>query len=412
MEKGGGESEPAGDSGGFFAPDAIAEPVGTRTGRQLPWWRLALRFALLAAMLWAVDSVVARTLQPDATYANAYRLPETLPTASISDYFEAIHSSSLNTKGGPIVAFVGASPTWGHRIKDSANTYPYAFQAAASRGGWPNRTFNLASNGQFMSDEYFIARKAAEDSDVVFVQLTYHTFNPASREGAVMRYPELPKMLGLSLDTTAAAYLGVKPSAVAEQTSRIDAFVGKHWLLWKERDSLDRRLFGGKPQELLAGRAPSAPVPTELASDTAPLDDGFAAFEQLEPGQQMIVISRYAETASFTVSPSDSDVRFLALLAQDLAARGKKAVFFVGPLNRRLVEDYQLIDPAQYAANIAALRAPIEAAGFRLLDYNTGPDVLPIEYFADISHTNDEGGKAVGALLWRDTREYVRAGRP
>ncbi len=77
----------------------------------------------------------------------------------------------------------------------------------------------------------------------------------------------------------------------------------------------------------------------------------------------MIVVSRFAETASFNLSPEDSEVRFLTLLAQDLAARGKKAVFFIGPLNRQLIADYELIDPTQYAANVAILRAPIEARG-------------------------------------------------
>ena len=366
-----------------------------------------LRFALTVAALWAIDGLVARTLQPDAQYSRAYRLPATLPTASIADYVASIHSSSLSEQGGPIVVFAGASPTFGHRIKDAANTYPYAFQSAAREAGWPTRTFNLASNGQFVADEYFISKKVAEDADVVFVQLTYHTFNPSARAGSVMRYPELPRLLGMSLDTTEAALLGVKPSLSASGLSRIDRVLSERWLLWRERDALDRRFFGGKPQQVLAGMSARDASATKLSSDTAPPDDGFAAFEQLEPGQQMIVISRYAEDASFTLSAEDSDVRFLGLLAQDLAARGKKAVFFVGPLNRQLVEDYELIDPVQYAANIAVIRKPIEAAGFTLLDYNTGPDVLPIEYFADISHTNDEGGKAVGALLFRDTREYL-----
>ena len=50
-----------------------------------------------------------------------------------------------------------------------------------------------------------------------------------------------------------------------------------------------------------------------------------------------------------------------------------------------------------------------ESQGFLFLDYNSGPDVLPSELFADISHTTDEGGRRVGALLWRDSRAYLRA---
>lgn len=391
---------------GYFSPTA-EEHNYLAFGGRVGLLRLLLRVAIAFALLFAVDAAVAKMLVPKSEYLHAYRLPRQLPTASIADYADAIDRSAVVGAGGPIVTFLGASPTYGYRIKDAANTYPYAFEASATASGWPSRAFNVASDGQFLADEYVIGKRLADDSDVVFVQLTYHTFNPSARSGAVIRYPELPKVLGVGLAAPAAEMLGVKSTPTANVTSRADAFVGKYWLLWRERDLLDKRFFGGKPQTMIAGTA-TASKTTSLSGEAGVPDDGFASFDSLEPGQQMIVISRYAENSRFDISPQDSEVRFLSLLADQLKAKGKKAVFFVAPLNRELIEEYELIDPKQYAANIGVLRGVVAARGFPFLDYNTGPDVLPTSLFADISHTTDEGGRRVGGLLWRDSCAYLR----
>jgi len=124
------------------------------------------------------------------------------------------------------------------------------------------------------------------------------------------------------------------------------------------------------------------------------------------------VLTRYAEDSSFRIDPNDTDVRFLRLTTEMLRARGKKAVFFMAPLNRQTIEDYELIDPAQYTSNTAILRGVVEGAGFPFIDYNTGPTTLPASDFADISHTTDAGGRAVGALLYRDTWRYLGAKQP
>ena len=96
-------------------------------------------------------------------------------------------------------------------------------------------------------------------------------------------------------------------------------------------------------------------------------------------------------------------------MADEFKAKGKRAVFFMAPLNRQLVDEYQLIDPKQYAANVRVLRGVVAKDGFPFLDYNTGHDVLPSSLFADISHTTDQGGRRVGALLWRDSRAYLES---
>ena len=398
---------------GYFAPDG-EEHTYLRFGGRVTWPRLLLRFALAAVLLAAVDSAVALTLTPRAVFEHDYRLPRTLPTSSLPAFAASVHDASLSRKGGPVIAFVGASPTWGYRIKDPANTYPASFQRAGAAAGWPNRTYNFASSGQFLGDEYLIAKGISSDADVVFVQLTYHTFNPEARNGAPVRYREIPLLLHLDVTPAEARLLGTTPTVSAKASSRADALLGRYWLLWRERDALDRQLFGAKPQNLLGRRPAENTSLTALPAGDEAGDARFVAFDKLDPMQRMIVVSQYSENSSFSVDPADSEVRFLRELAALLAARHKKAVFFVAPLNRQLIGDYELIDPKQYAANVAVLRAAVASSGadFPFIDYNTGPTKLPGSYFADVSHTTDAGGRAVGALLYGDTWRYLGAKRP
>ncbi len=403
-------NEPAIGAEAFFSPDRD-ELSGQAPKRRLTWPRLLLRIALCVAFLVAVDGAVARTLTPASTYERHYRLPRTLPTASLADFAASIHAATIGGGDKQAVAFLGASPTWGHRIKDPASTFPAAFEAAGNRAGWLNRTYNLASNGQFLADEYFIAKAIADDVDVVYVQLTYHTFNPKTRGKSVMRYSEIPRLLDVDISPDEATLLGVKPSA-SGSVSRVDRVVSKRWLLWRERDALDRRLFGGKPRQVLADRfISSRSVLTSLPADSNPFET-LGSLDDMPPTQRMIAISRFAENSSYKLAPNDSEVVFLRKLVKLLEARNKKAVFFMSPLNREVVEDYELVDPKEYSANLAILKRVVSEGGFPLVDPNTGPFKIPSKYFADISHTTDQGGRIFGEQLFRETAQYLGAGTP
>jgi hypothetical protein len=365
---------------------------------------------LFLLALAAIDFAVARTLTPDAVYQQAYRLPRELPTASLADYVESIRASARSADGGPVILFLGASPTWGHRIEDPRDTYPAVYQAAAAADGWTTRTYNLASNGQFVGDGYLIASALAEESDVVFVQLTYHTFNPAARAGMPVRYPEIPRLLGLDLDEDTAKMMGAEPGDSKKTESRVDAILRERWLLWRERDALTRRLFGGVPRQVLADAVSGAePSFTRLPDDGSEAPSQMS-LDELPPAQALIALARYAENSAFTISPSDTEVVFLGRLARMFEERGTRAVFFMAPLNREAIEYYELIDPKQYESNTALLRGVVEGAGFPFVDPNVGDIVVPGDLFADINHTTGEGGRLFGAHLYESTRAYVRSG--
>ena len=388
-------------------------------GGNVTWRRLLLRVAVLCVALVLLDRAVAATLPAASVYLDSYRLPRLLPTSAISDYALSIESAAAASRGKTTAVFLGASPTWGDAIRDRRHTVPYAFESAATSAGVPLQAFNLASNGQFVGDQYIIAKRLADDAGLVMVELTYHTFNPAARSGKVVRYAELPRLLGVGLSPRERRLLGIESGESAGASTVADRFLSANWLLWRQRDRLDRKLFGGKPRQALDDavgkllrRGRAAPDTLEDADETdggeSP-DAGFTSFDALDPGKQMIVVARYSEDSAFEIDPADAEVRVLSGLAGLLESRHKKAIFFMTPLNRDLVSEYELIDPKQYARNVSTIRRVVESKGYRLIDYNAGPAAVAADQFADVSHTTDEGGQAFGARLYRDTSAYLQA---
>lgn len=412
-EVGSGQDEAA---AGFFAPDRDVDSVRERA--RVTRLRLALRVIVCLASLVALDALIAPSFAPPSAYMHDYRLPVTAPTASIADYANAIDLAARAPQRRPIAVFLGASPTFGYRVTDTRNTFPAAFESASTTAGAPIQAFNLATNGQLVGDYLVLAQRFARDADVVFVQLTYHTFS-GTGERPRIRYPELPALLGVPIPAAEGRLLGLPPRGADGSpavSSALDSRLGRFWTLWRERDLIDRRLFGGSPRERIAAwfapthAATSASEPTiTVLPDEAGSD--FATFDALDPGAQMAVVAQYAEDSSFTISPGDEQVALLYELVRTLAADRKRAVFFLSPLNREIIDRYQLIDPAQYEANVSLLRGIVEERGFLFVDLNAGPDPIPAADFADISHTNDAGGALVGKLLFDRTSAYL-AGVP
>jgi hypothetical protein len=369
--------------------------------------RLVLRLALVLALLLLVDAWVVRFVDEDA-FAGAYRVPRSSPTAWLLGYASAVDRRSA-APGDLRVTFLGASPTWGQRVKDVRSTYPYAFAAAARRGGVSVRSANMACNGQLVGDELVVAHSVAPGSDAVFVELTYHTFNPAANAGAPMRYPELPGLLGVSLSPAEARTLGMAAPKPLDLSAPIDRFLTERWALYRDRTAVGARLFGGMPDQQLRAswvRLRTGKPPTD--EEAPPTKADFLSFADQEPERQALIVGGYSETASFTVAPDSPTLARLRLLADELRRQGVRAVFYVAPLNREAIDQFELIDPAVYRRNTDLIGSVVRSAGFPFLDYNRGPVRLGMFYFADISHTTDAGGRAFGSMLFRDSESYLR----
>ncbi len=391
-----------------FQPTTEVSRYFDRAPVSLP--RLVLRLVVLLAVLVAFDVWVGRSASARG-YDGAYRLPLELPTAALPGYVHALDGQSQRA------LFLGASPTWGYRIRDPRHTYPYSYASAAASAGVEIEAANLAANGQLLGDQYLLAKALVRRGDVVFVQLTYHMFDPTYERGRQVRYPEIASLPGVGVSASEAKLLGVPEQAAPAAGSAVSRVLFDRWAAYRERSAIASRLFGGVPEQRLRDawvRRTGGKVEPE-ARAVMP-EDEFASFDSLDPEKQMIVIADYADNSAFDVRATEPQMRTLRLLAQLLRDRGAKAVFYIAPLNRDIIDYYALIEREQYLANTKRISAVVRGAGFPFVDYNAAETPLfPAEYFADIDHTTDAGGRAVGERLWRDTAAYVAAraaGRP
>jgi len=366
--------------------------------------RVAVRFAVLALALIAVDLAVASTF-PAGDYEADWRMPRELPTSQLAPFVEHVERTAASDQR-PAVVFLGASPAWGEAVAEASQTVPAAYEREALAAGSDARVYNLASNGQLLGDVYFVARRVADDTDLLVVQLNYHGFNGEWRRGAKSRYPELPALLGVPVDDELASALEIEPSRRPDIAGDADRWLRAHWGLYGARDSIAASAFGATPEKQLFERWELLTTP-DFAGEEDVVQSG-RPFEELDPDQQMRVLDEFAAAADFELDPRDSEVRMLERLSADLAASKTRTVFYISPLNIEALESFDMLDRERYAANVAPLRKIVEANGHRFLDLNEDSD-LPASAFADINHTTAEGSELVAAELWRRTQDSVVA---
>ncbi|MFA5843938.1 MAG: hypothetical protein WC971_03810 [Coriobacteriia bacterium] len=385
-----------------------ADGAGPREREGLPAWRLLRRVALCLVFLALLDAAVVRTVPPSGAFERDYRLPPGGEIGSLPAY--ADHIERMRADGAtPTVVFIGASPTWGHGIRDAADTFPYAFERAARREGTPGaKAYNVSGDGWLPADEGYVLARLAGAGDAFVVQLTYHTFSPAAREPSPIREPGLPEALGVPVTSADAAALGLRPTPGIDLGAALRSWMRRRWALYRERDLIVRRVLGDGPERRLFRAWESARGAQTQGSVAS--QDGVAAFDSLPPARQMVVVARYARRSSFRARPGDVEVVSLRRMADLLRRHDKRAVFFVSPMNEDVIAAYKLIGPGRYAANLDVIRAAV-GPDFPVLDYHDRP-FLTSEDFSDISHTTAEGGRLTGERLWRDAGAYLLGRAP
>jgi hypothetical protein len=364
--------------------------------------RVITRFAVMLIVLVAVDLVVSATFAAE-DYENDWRMPRALPTSRIVQFIAHIERPSA-ADTAPVVAFLGASPTWGDAVREDRETVSAAYRRAATADDQRLRAYNLASNGQLLGDAYFIAQRVADDTNLLMVQLTYHGFNGAWREGAARRYPELSDLLGVPIDDELAVVLGTEPAHRPDLTGTADRWLQRRWALYGMRDAIAGEVLGATPERRLFQRWETLASP-EFAGEEERIPSG-EPFEMLEPDEQMIVLDEFAAAGEFQVDPDDSEVLMLERLASDLAESGTRTVFYISPLNVEALESFDLFDRELYEENVGPLREIVESRGHLFLDLNEDARI-PASAFADINHTTAEGSELVAAELWRLTRNLI-----
>lgn len=381
----------------------------SRGPERLTRGRLLVRLLAMAAALVLIDLLVAQYLRPDQHYDADWRLPRTQSMSALPGYVEHIEGLRRDPRR-PRVLFLGASPTWGEMNRDRYHTYSAAFQRTARAAGTEARVFNLGADGALVADDYFIADRLAGHADLLGIQLTYHTFNPAARLDGAERFSELPTILGEPVDSGVAHVLAIHRSHPFNLSGLVDQALDRHWLLYREHDELATRLFG-RPirDELLArwqkltGSGPKKlPLAPALAKNTR--------FDQLDPAQQTEIVERYAEFANFHLRRDDSELRMLDLLCARLEQRGAHAVFFMSPLNLGALEGFGVFDHRLYDANVAVIRAVVEKHGLTFIDWNQPGKELPSALFADATHTTDQGSAVFARRLYAALAPQLAAG--
>jgi hypothetical protein len=369
---------------------------------------LLVRLCVMLAVLAAIDAGINAYQRNDHRYDADWRLPQTMPMAELPGYVDHIVGLPRDASR-PVVAFLGASPTWGAMNSDNHHTYPAVFGRTARAAGLDARVYNLGSDGALVSDDYFIADRLAGSADLLVVQLTYHTFNPAGRIAGNRRFPELPRVLSEPVSAQAAGTLGGARSRAFNLSGTVDRALGRFWTLFREHDALAAQLFGRPLNEELLARWQTIThtAPKQLKAVAPPPVN--VVFDNLEPSEQELIVQRYSQYSDFRVSPADSELRMLDLMCVDLQRRHTRAALFLSPLDMEMLEGFEVLDRRQYDANAAAIRAVVERHGLTFIDWNQPGLALPSSAFADMTHTTDAGSALFAKRLYKKLAPLLRS---
>jgi len=376
--------------------------------------RFLRQFFFFLFFLVYMDILVITYVPPldDSLFDNNYRLPSGQELVMLPFYLEHIKAVSKNIHESKTIAFIGASPTYGIKIKKSENTYPYAYKKAFNKISPSNSrnlvVYNISANGFLLSDQYYILKKIIFDADIFFIQLNYHTFNPATLNSTKIRYPELPEKLQVSVSSDEAKLLDKRPTPFLATNFYIQNILKKYWAFYREKDRLASTIFNENPELYFYHLYEKYFLKAKAGEQ---LDKIFTPFIELTPAQQMIIVKRYNKISHFKINDSNSEISFLNKILELLKNNKKKAAFFLAPVNVGAINDFELIDWNEYKQNVSVISEHIKKDSFLFLDYNrTQP--LPEEYFFDISHTLDNGGEYFGDILFKDTKDYVLSFTP
>lgn len=371
--------------------------------------RLIVRLVSMAVALVLIDLFVAHYLRPGQDYDADWRLPRAQSMSALPGYVEHIEGLRRDARR-PRVLFLGASPTWGEMNRDRHHTYSAAFARTAHAAGVEARVYNLGADGALVADQYFIAERLAERADLLGIQLTYHTFNPAARVDGNERFSELPRILGEPVNAQTADALDIDRTPPFNLNGTVDRLLSRHWTLFREHDELATRLFDRPVRDELYARWQKLTNSEPEKPPLAPSLPKNTRFDQLDPSRQTEIVERYADFASYQLKRSDSELRMLDLLCAGLKRRGSHAVLFMSPLNIDALEGFGVFDRRLYSANVTIIRAVVEKHGLNFIDWNQRGKELPSALFADATHTTDRGSAVFARRLYRELAPQLAAG--
>lgn len=374
--------------------------------------RLFIRLCSFFTFLLLAEIFVRATVpeQNAGAFNAAYRFPPSQEYIYLPELVSHIKSQKKKEPQKKLIVFSGSSPTYGHKIQNPENTYPFSFEKASkqnSRHPQNIQVFNTASDGQLVSDQYYIVRSLIHDADYFYIQLNYHTFNPQTLREAGIRHKEMPEKLGVKVTEKEAGLLNRRTTPVISLSVPLQNMLKKVSRLYRERETLPFLLFGGKPEDMIYEK-----YANWRGQKSAQNNEGFLSqalpFSRLSPQKQLVIVKRYSERCHFKLKDAEtnSELFFLKRMTRLLKKYKKPAVFFITPLNRDALDAYEMMNWMEYKNNVKSIRGIVENEDILFLDFNE-KHAYPENLFFDISHTLDAGGEIVGKDLFSDTKTYL-----
>jgi lysophospholipase L1-like esterase len=354
-------------------------------------WRPVRVAALVALLFIAADFALAHRLERRFAGGD-FRLPND------SDQLLPEYLQWLAAQPNRKVYFIGDSTMAGPRLPPAA-TIPGQFAREPAARAWRVANFGLIAAK--LPDFFYLAAKVpARRGEVAILNVNYKNFSPSDLS-VPLRFHNLydPALNGIA-GADSAQILGV----AGAPPGRVDAFVRRHWFLYRNRDWVNENLFGIHPRKLLKsyfqvvtrtgvrGMADRLLRRRHKPNWTAARWDPWA------------VDALRAYYAVPLLDDANAVFRFLAPTARLARERGLTPVFFANPMNRELADRFQLVDWPTYVENLRRIRAAVEAGGGVFLDYT---DLVPSTGFQDNDHLTADGAQRVAAKLAADCAPYL-----
>ena len=335
-------------------------------------------------------------------FDRSYRLPDNQELIMLPFYIDHIRNKQYGSNKN--IIFMGSSPTYGTKIKNPVNTYPGTYQQELKNAANDSRVYNVSAKGFLISDLYYILKKVVSQGDYFIIQLNYHTFNSDFLKSTKIRYPELPQKIGAVISYDEAALLGLRNTPTLALNYGLESIVNKYWTFYREKDRIASAIFGSTPELFFFKNYKK--IMGKINEDEEVDPNDFNSFCDMSPKKQMIIVKRYGNSSHFQIKEDNVELMFLEKVLSLLEANKKKAVFFIAPINVQALNDYEVMKWNEYKKNMNVIAEEVKKHNYLFLDYNPS-HTIGCENFFDISHTLDDGGKAFGKMLFKDTQKYL-----
>ncbi len=323
------------------------------------------------AILVLLDVVLRTSAFP--YFPQDFRLPRT-STMGYREYLEFMRRDESVR-----VAVIGDSVMQGIAV-DRSGTLPAQWDAIYRAQGRDVDVYNFGISAAHAEDLYpvaaTIANLRAADAMVWYFNYPFYEDSTATYSG---RYPELWENTG-SLspaldDPFVIAARSRETTVSAEEWT--GARLADVWALFRHRDAINAALLDGTPSSWLKyhvnwqyGRFHTTPQWIKLRLD------------QFDEKQ----LTSFWRTPRF--DETHVQIHYLRLALQKARAESVPMTVVWGPFNTEVVEEYGLVEPADYEHNREYVRAMAEEYGAAFVDISPG---FPNELIADSVHPFAEG---------------------